>query len=699
MNKADINFLIKHLSFAVYFCLTSLAQASVPADTEDEETELLDLLNEETLIATRTRLNADFVPGMVTVLHGDELQKKGIDNVWRALGTIPGMESTLDKIGSRIIIVRGIGGTFASGNLKIMVNDVAMNSSLSGLSQPVMNMPIEQIERIEVIRGPGSAIHGEFAYAGVVNIITHKNKKSIFSGVAEHDSGLIGGLWNWNNEPQHFHASLNLATTKTDGADVRQGQDALYQSRAIGIPPNQSSRSYAPGPADEDREYYSMLLNLDYQDTSLNIQWIKDNNGGQFGALNILPPPDESDKYQNEFKTLELKQAFNISNTINSDVKLGWMEYSNDFDFTMFPPGNNPFFPFPDGLISKGYYDEEKYYTGANLFWRASTEHSFLIAVDYSHTEIKDAGQQSIGDPGFLPITIPDYWPEENQRREITSVTLQDEIHPVDKLSITLGVRYDHYSDIGDNASPRLAAVYQLSERHIFKGQYAQAFRPPTFFEMVNNPDIDPETIDTYDIEYIYKGVKTGFKSTAFYSKLDKLILENAPFGFKNSKQASIIGIEFELDHKFNYQFNIDANLSYTNPRDDSNNRSIPGTTNWLSNLTLNYQPVHYLDFSATYQYVGAKYREKEEPKNDPRDKLNAYGVVNLSATIADLAGKGTTIQLGVNNLFNEDVRYPAPMTTDDPNHLISNNYYFPSYQDDYKRPKSWWWLKFQYDF
>ncbi|NOQ80681.1 MAG: TonB-dependent receptor [Gammaproteobacteria bacterium] len=692
---------IHYLFTLSFFIFNTYAHSAQSVKNEhntnsDDEAALLMLLQEETEIATKTRLNADFVPGMVTVLHGDELLQQGVLNVWQALGRVPGMEATLDKIGSRIVKVRGIGGSFASGNLKIMLNNVAMNSTLSALSQPVMNMPIEQIERIEVMRGPGSAIHGEFAYAGVVNVITHTQKKMAFAGIAEHDSSLAGGVWNWSNKENRFNASLNLATSETDGADVKQGTDALHLTGAqVGM--NQSAISYAPGRATEDREYHSLLFNLDYHDFSLSAQWLEDENGAHFGTVDVLPPPNGNDHYKNEFKTLEAMQQFKFSDTISSDVKVGWLEYVNKFDITALPPGYSFPVTLNDGFLSDGYYKEEKYYTNINLFWNASEQNAILLAFEYSKTEVKDAWQDNNVSPLFVPLNEKQRftgedgvnWPEEGQSREISSITLQDELRLTEDLAITFGVRYDHYDDIGDNASPRLAAVYRLNERHIIKGQYAQAFRPPTFFEMVYTPDIEPEIIDTYDIGYIYKGVKTGFKTTAFYSKLDDIIVGLNPYGFENSQGATIKGIEFELDHKFNNKVSFDGNLSYSDSKDDATKRSIAGTSNWLSNLSLNYQPVHYFDFSITYQYVGSKYREQ----NDPRDKLDAYGVVNLAATFSDLLGKGTALQIGVNNLFDEDVRYPAPMTTD------MTGFSFPAYEEDYQRSNSWWWARFQYEF
>lgn len=701
--------------FGLFFFILSICAYSAQIENGEnkiisEEQALLMLLKEETEIATKTRLNADFVPGMVTVLHSDELKRQGVLNVWQALGRVPGMEATLDKIGSRIVKVRGIGGAFASGNLKIMLNNVAMNSTLSALSQPIMNMPIEQVKRIEVIRGPGSAVHGEFAYVGVVNVITSNQKKALFAGIAEHDSSLFGGVWNWNDQENQLNIDVNLATTQTDGADVKQGTDVLHLAGSqTPFPPsgsidlNQSAHSFAPGRAGEDREYHSFLVNLDYQDFTFKAQWLKDENGAHFGALDVLPPPDEDDNYENEFKTLEALQTFHFSDALSSNVKIGWMEYINEYDITILPPGYSiwhvPAFPttLNDGFLSDGYYKEEKYYTNLNLFWRMSGRQSLLLALDYSKTEIKDAWQDNNMSPFFIPLDNQQRfereaginWPGEGQNREISSITLQDEIQLMEDLAITLGVRYDHYDDIGDNTSPRMALVYHIDERHIIKGQYAQAFRPPTFFEMISTPDIDAETIDTYDIGYIYKGLKTGIKATVFYSKLDDIIVESIPLGFKNSKGATTMGVELEWEHKFTHKLSFSGNLSYTDTEDDMTHRSIAGTSNWLSNLTLDYKPVHYFDASVSYRYVGEKYREVD----DPRGKLDAYGIVNVAATFSELFGKGTSIQLGVNNLFDEDIRYPAFMTTD------ITGFSYPSYEDDYQRSGSWWWARFQYEF
>ncbi|WP_455218381.1 TonB-dependent receptor plug domain-containing protein, partial [Kaarinaea lacus] len=136
------------------------------ADEHDPDAALQDLLQaleQETEIATKTKMNVDFVPGIVTVFYGDDLLARGIRDVKETLALIPGVELSISTVGVAQVFVRGIGTAFSSGKLKVLLNGVPFNATLN-VSTTALSLPTEQIDRIEVIRGPGSAIYGEFAY-------------------------------------------------------------------------------------------------------------------------------------------------------------------------------------------------------------------------------------------------------------------------------------------------------------------------------------------------------------------------------------------------------------------------------------------------------------------------------------------------------------------------------------------------------
>lgn len=157
-----------------------------PSEDRAELHRLLAIVEKHTEIATKTKLNADFVPGMVTVLLGDDLEARGVRTLYEALNLAPGMELYLARHGFWNTMVRGAAEVFATGNIKILLDGVPLITAFG--IEPTPNMSVEQVDRIEVIRGPGSALYGEFAYAEVINIITRRKGNRLFGSLGSHDT-------------------------------------------------------------------------------------------------------------------------------------------------------------------------------------------------------------------------------------------------------------------------------------------------------------------------------------------------------------------------------------------------------------------------------------------------------------------------------------------------------------------------------
>ncbi|MCK5231619.1 MAG: TonB-dependent receptor, partial [Desulfobulbaceae bacterium] len=281
--------------------------------------------------------------------------------------------------------------------------------------------------------------------------------------------------------------------------------------------------------------------------------------------------------------------------------------------------------------------------------------------------------------------------------RNIHSVTIQDVLQTNDKLTFTGSLRYDHYSDIGDAFSPRLAAVYRLSRHHILKTQYARAFRPPFFWEMYSltnnvgagNPNLKPETNDTYELGYIYKDINTVFRTTLFYSVLDDVIyIDNSLH--KNSGRNNFWGTELEMERQLGHSLKLDANLSYVHTQDVASVPEGAQAATWLGNIGLMYQPNSYLSLALQYRYVGDRNREQL----DIRENLDEYHTVDVTGSLFNLGFKGLILRAGIKNLFDEDVRYPAPLEEFS---LFGNRY--PTYPEDFPRPGRQWLCQITYKF
>lgn len=668
-------------------------------DDAAELQNLLAVLEQQTEIATKTRLNADYVPGLVTVIHAEELLALGARTVWEALRVVPGLEPSTDQIGARQTLVRGIGGSFASGNMKILLNGRAMNSALSASANPVLNMPLEQIEHIEVVRGPGSAVHGEFAYAGVLNVITRKEGREVFARAGSHDTYGAGGYAQWRSDDGKRGGSVNLGGWTSAGAHVSAGRDALYN----GFNATQAVLSNAPGPVDDQAEQRSLLIDLYRDALSLSFAYVEDGHGDHFGTINVLDSADEHGvDYRNRFLMATGKGHWEGSGSLSADLALGWQYYENHYDARLLPDFftwlNAQFVPttLPAGYVSEGYYEEQRLSADLDVHWEGWRGHRWLASLGLARISVPEAWQRNTVDPVTLePFAEPRRlhyedgvpWPSEDRARRIVSVTLQDEYRATDDVTVTAGVRYDDYDDFGSNTSPRLAAVWRVDRRNILKAQYAAAFRPPTFYETSFTPDLDPETIRTAELAYVFKSPETEFHVTAFRSRLKDLIVDSGILGFANAADVQVHGAEFEARQRFGTHFRVEANLTLVDTDQDAGDASVAGAAERLANLVLRYEPRSARSYSVWLRHVGERPRES----GDPRGALSGYETVDLAAQFGDLGIKGLNLRIGVVNLFDREIRFPAFTTLDIVGQPIR------SYAGDYPQPGRAGWIQLSY--
>ncbi|MGM0594710.1 MAG: TonB-dependent receptor plug domain-containing protein [Pseudomonadota bacterium] len=662
------------------------------ASSEEEFRHLLEILEEETTIATKTRLNADYVPGMVTVLHGAEMARSGSRTVWEALSKVPGIELSIEETGRKQVVVRGMGRTYASGNIKVMLNGTAMNTAQTGYASPVLNIPIEQVERIEVIRGPGSAVHGEYAYTGVVNVITRSGERSAFVHTAEGKRLGGGGLYSYRSAESDLSVDMSASHWAEDGIDIDSGEDDLYR-KGIG------QLSHAPGPSNEKLRQSSATLSVERSGHRLNLQWLEDGYGDHFGINEYLPPDEKRIVTENRYYTAELGKRTEHSDQLSSDLYFGISSYREEKDRLYLCAPSNLYTAGEDfvcntddmgwdpalgDIIANTHYRERRFNLGLQLNWQPSDKHQTLLAYEWSQTETRKNSSlfgQTDGDLYHFELI------EEGTSRRLNSLTLQDEYRPTDAFTVTFGLRHDDYSDVGGNTTPRLAAVYRLDRRHIFKAQYARAFRPPTFYELagqVEGETIEPATVDTFEAGYIFKGSDDDIRLTLFYSALDDPItfVDDYPRqGFTNVDNARLYGAEAEWEHRFTRRIDLSGNLSLLESKnDDQGGSPLSGSADWLANIGLNIVPTPRTQLNLHYRYVGPVHRAA----NDTRDKLDAYDTLDLTFNWSQGRSNGYILRLGVKNALDSDVAYPAPTET---------------YPSDHTRPGRLWWAGMKYQF
>jgi iron complex outermembrane receptor protein len=591
------------------------AAAQAPSPGDDDLDSLLRVLQQETAIATRTRMNGDFVPGIVTVLHGDELRSQGARTVWDALSLVPGLEGTRDAQGYPSIIVRGTDFPFNSGNVKILVDSMPAARDNAGINGIVLDMPIEIVERIEVIRGPGSVVYGDFAYMGLVHIVTKKQGFGAHARIAERGA-ISASVYRGGRTGRGLEYSLSGSAFGADNPD-------------------------APRTSNVDDRRATGNASLSYRGLTLSLVAVT--RGVVARAPGLLTTSQthwgaEARLVREPSATWRLEARANRRSnryvTVGSDL---------------------------DGDILEA---------GLEAQWRGARRQTWLFdaAIQRSHIArarfappLPPGGIRPGQPPPPLGFTLAD------ETLGVGSVMAQNTIDASDRLAVTLGARYDRYSKMDSRVTPRVSAVFRASERHILKAQYAEGFRAPTFFELYSfgsrNDALDFEVNRTIEANYVFRGGGTVVRLTAYHAQLLDMVYiagvnAQRQSVFSNSREGRARGVEFELEREFGPKLKGFLNVSAFTSRDSrvaanvvQRRDSVP---DGLANVGLLAAPFPKSRLSLRYRYVGDRLPAT----------LERYGEVEGAWTQKDLGAAGVDLLVGFRVSAGGDVTYPQVLPT-----------------------------------
>ncbi len=439
-------------------------------------------------IATGTRQPIARAPSVATVVTAEDIAAIGAADLDEVLETVPGLHVARSPTNyNPVYTIRGI-HTQYNPQVLMLVNGIPITGVYTGdRSQIWGGMPVENIARIEVIRGPGSALYGADAFSGVINIIT--------STTADLDGtqlGLRTGSFNSRDAwMQHggiwsgFDIAAYLRVGATDGQRRIIAADTLAGSPA----------SLAPGPVNLGRDAIDGRLDLARDQWRLRAGYQqRDNVGTGAGVASALDPQGRN--FGERVSTDLTYQDANFAPNLDVTAQASYLHITEKSDLTLYPPG----FPgFPAGVIGNPYkwerhlrFNLSAAYTGLQnhkLRFGAGTQNDDL----YRTRETKNFSRPA---PGvLLPLgsvqdvtdTAPFLRPHS---RRVNHVYAQDEWAFTQDWFLTAGVRRDQYSDFGGTTNPRVALVWETAYNLTSKLLYGRAFRPPSFVELynINNP-------------------------------------------------------------------------------------------------------------------------------------------------------------------------------------------------------------------
>lgn len=591
-------------------------------------------------IATGTQTKLEKAPAIASIITSEEFRNLGFRTLSEALSLIPGMNiSRSSQMMAPKFNVRGITSTFGPQTL-LMIDGSPIKSAVRGDNQIVWGeYPLAAVERIEIIRGPGSALYGADAFAGVINIITRGFNDDQDSTVGAYAGSFdtVSGWLNHSTKIGALELSLNLQITQSDGQDSTVESDAqtgldILASDLAGLPPV----SHAPGKVNTGHESRDLYLKGQYDGFGFDIALLdrSDVGTGQ-GIAEALDPVGKFGSHKHLFN-LKYESA-NDQEEWNFSAKFSYLNATQEIEenLTLLPAGTL-FGSFPNGLIGNPEYEEDKTSLSIKLDNSSITDHFFSIGFGFSKTELFNVKESKNFNPDLSPRTngLEDvsntsevFIPE--AKRDSKFLFLQDIWKIAPDWEMTAGIRYDDYSDFGSTVNPRAALVWSSSLNTTTKLLYGRAFRAPAFAELltVNNPvalgneQLSPEIIDTIELAYGYKDIsKFTANINLFYYQIDDLITfvpdEGAPTQTaQNVGERSGIGLELETTFNLSEQIDASASYSYVKAEDDITGKDVGDYPNSQLKAKLRWSINSSWEMSSTLNWVG----DRKGPSIDSR--------------------------------------------------------------------------------
>jgi iron complex outermembrane receptor protein len=638
--------------------------------------------------ATKHIIDVAQAPAIASVVTAEEMRLMGARNLLDVLATIPGIGITRGHYSVYQVEIRGL-KTTRQNKIKLMIDGHSIVSPTTGDSWwQLEDIALEQVERVEIIRGPGSALYGANAFSGIINVVTKMgnelNATQISAGGGSFDNGRLNMLHGKRYGDVDLLASLTYNTTEGAQLDVA--------SDAIGL----------PGETDDWAKVWDGTFKLSWHDLIFFTRYSSRENGPYIGVTNVLNQTGDKSELSNKqfLADLSYQHVINGKWEIKTRFYYDWCDTT--FKWQLFPPGM-AFSPatvhyFPEGVFGTPHFANRTLGGELTTDYAVTPTNTLTAGLVYEYSRQYDVSHTT----NFNPITfvnlgsyqdISDWgnWSLDATRENIAAY-VQDEWGVSDTVTLTAGLRHDYYDDIGSSINPRLGVVWELYSDIDLKLLYGESFRAPTLDELystnnpaaVGNEDLKPEEMQTYEISLGYSPlIGPSFSVAGFYNKFSNKI-ELAPTDipgmqeFRNTGDATIYGVELEGRYKFS-AIELYGNYFWQHPEDDATGEQLADVPTYRMNFGLNYWLSNWGKGNLHLLHVG----DSNRSAGDPRDDAKGYTVVNTNFIVMDLV-EGMELRATLYNVLDETYSYPAPTG---------------SLPDDYPAPGRSVFLEARYDF
>jgi len=591
---------------------------------------LEELMNIPVSSASRREEKQNLAPGVVSIVTSKEMQKYGARHLRDVLDRVVGMQI----IGSHHqphskASIRGVNSSQHEGHVLILLNGRPVRQGTSGgiNTDFYLGFPINIIDHIEIIRGPGSVIYGSNAVAGIVNIITKDgddfiNETRVDLGFGTHSrqqaqvSTLVGDT--------DYSLNVGLNYIYADGDTI---EGLVDTNRILG--------DYKTGEKSKN-----IVVNARYKNLTLNTMFME--SGVDYAKAQFQFPSDEN-YAKRSFFDIGYKQ----------DIVDGW---DASFNYTTSHETRRWQVNKAVSNALNGHSDLLEMIVHGNV----NDDLNILIGANYVRNE-----------SGFnrgLP---------KGSVKASNSLYTQVDYMLNDKQKIIAGVQWNKPRGVDSDLSYRTGFIQGFGANTWLKLLYSEAYRSPNLVEtnldaplLKGNPLLDPEKIYTYDIQLTHQTGQTFLAINLYHSRLKNLIvrLGTTPPTQANAGHVDFHGIELEGRYEYDENLNFIGNFSYQENETDQGVKQTTFAPETMAKIGFTYTGVKGMTISGFNSYIGES-TDLGEVTNDPsinvNEKADSYNlltaniVMDLGVLFKSSKMDKSYLSVYLDNLLDEDIYAP----------------------------------------
>lgn len=564
--------------------------------------------------ATRTPTAVKNTGSSVSVITREEIELKQFQSLADALKGVSGLRvaETGGRGSQTSVFARGTN----SNHTLVMIDGIEINDSSSPNGAfNFGNFLLDDVDSIEVVRGAQSVLYGADAIGAVIHIRTKAGE-----GPLKARAKLAAGNKSTHHETVSVSGSQDRFNYSFTGG--------LYESDNDSAP---TRKRMPAGIARDDDGYQNKTVSgrLGWEGENIQVSLFGRHLESEIDIDGLLS--EDLDAYNSSRQTY-------LGTEIKGQFFDGIWQPTLTLTRTEVERKNRNERLDPLGTLDRSNYDGEKEKLSIQNDLYILDNNIITAGYEFEKEEIEADGFTDFG--GFIQTQSTD------KTRQNRAVYLQDQISITDKLSTTLGIRYDNTDDFDSETTYRIATRYELTPFTQVRASYSEGFRAPSLYEMYGftpnnffsayygNPDLDPETSENWELglDQVWLDGKVQTSATLFKNDIDDLIttvfLPSFDSTSVNIDEAEIHGLEADISIEVTKTVGLNMNYTYTRSKNEADQQLLRRPVH-QANLDLIYQPTSDLRFTGSINHIGSR---KDVDDMGERVRMGSYVVVNLAA-------------------------------------------------------------------